>query len=71
MKPFTKIARPFLKDFLTEIDVAFKKSDNILCPFEVLNVDYLNKQQSDLVNLFEPSIRVLANVYGTEQVDEF
>ena len=66
-----KTARPFLKDFLTEIDVAFKKSDNILCPFEVLSVDYLNKQQSDLVNLFEQSIRVLANVYGTEQVDEF
>ena len=29
------------------------------------------KQQSNLVNLFETSIWVLANFYGTEQVDEF
>ena len=26
-----KIARPFPEDFLAEIDVAFKKSDDILC----------------------------------------
>ena len=45
-----KIARPFLKDFLAEIDVAFKKSDKVLCAFEVLNVDNLNKQQIDLIN---------------------
>ena len=66
-----KIACQFHEDFLAEIDVAFKKSDNILCAFEVLNVDNLNKQQTNLVNLFEPSIRVLANFYGTEQVDKF
>ena len=66
-----KIARPLLEDFLAEIDVAFKKSDDILCAFEVLNVDNLNKQQRDLVSLFEPSIRVLANFYRTEQIDEF
>ena len=35
---------PFLKDFLTEIDLAFKKSDIILCAFEVLDLDNLNKQ---------------------------
>ena len=29
------------------------------------------KQQSNLVNLFETCIWVLANFYGTEQVDEF
>ena len=29
------------------------------------------KQQSNLVNLFETSIWVLGNFYGTEQVDEF
>ena len=66
-----KIARPFPEDFLVETDVAFKKSNNTLCVFEVLNVDNLNKQQSDLVNLFEISIQVLVNFYGTEQVDEF
>ena len=55
----------FSEDFLAEIDVAFKKSD-ILCAFEVLTVDNLNKQQSNLVNLFETSIRVLANFNGTE-----
>ena len=60
------IAHPFPKYFLAEIDVAFKKSYGILCAFEVLNVDNLNKQQSNLVNLFETSIRVLANFYGTE-----
>ena len=67
---FQKIARPFPKDFLAEIDVAFKKSYNILCAFQVLNVDNL-KQQSNLVDLFETSIWVLGNFYGTEQVDEF
>ena len=66
-----KITPPFLEDFLAEINEAFKKSDNILCAFEVLNVDNLNKQQTNSVNLFEPSIRVLANFYGTEQVDKF
>ena len=66
---FQKIACPFPQDFLAEIDVAFKKS-YILCAFEVLNVDNL-KQQSNLVNLFETSIWVLGNFYGTEQVDEF
>ena len=66
-----KIAGPFPKDFLAEIDVAFKKSDDILCAFEVLTVDNLNKQQSDLINLFETSVRDLVNFYGTEQVDEF
>ena len=65
-----KIAHPFPKDFLAEIDVAFKKSYGTLCAFEVLNVDNLNKQQSNLVNLFETSIGGLANFYGTEQVDE-
>ena len=65
-----KIAHPFPEDFLAEIDVAFKKSYNILCAFEVLNVDNL-KQQSNLVNLFETSIWFLGNFYGTEQVDEF
>ena len=34
-------------------------------------MDNLNKQQSDLINLFETSVRVLVNFYGTEQVDEF
>ena len=34
-------------------------------------MDNLNKQQNDLVNLFELSIQVLTNCYGTEQVDEF
>ena len=29
-----------------------------------------NKQQNDLVNLFKPNIRVLANFYGTKQVDQ-
>ena len=29
------------------------------------------KQQNNLVYLFETSIRVLANFYGAEQVDEF
>ena len=67
---FQKIACPFPEDFLAEIDVAFKKSYNILCAFEVLNVDDL-KQQSNLVNLFETSIWVLGNFYGTEQVDQF
>ena len=66
-----KIARPFPKDFLAETDVAFKKSDDILCAFEVLTVDNLNKQQSDLINLFETSVWDLVNFYGTEQVDEF
>ena len=70
-KLFTKITCLFVEDFLGEIDVAFKKSDNILCTFEILNVDNLKKQQSDLVNLFEPSTRVFANFYGTKQVDEF
>ena len=65
-----KIAHPFPEDFLAETDAAFKKSYSILCAFEVLNVDNLNKQQSNLVNLFETSIRVLANFYGAEQVDE-
>ena len=69
-KNLQKIAHPFPEDFLAEIDVAFKKSYNILCAFEVLNVDNL-KQQSNLVNLFETSIWVLGNFYGTEQVDEF
>ena len=58
------------EQFLAEIDVAFKKS-NILCALEVIDVDNLNKHQSDLVNLFESNIRVLTNFYGTEQVDEF
>ena len=66
-----KIARPFPEDFFAEIDVAFKKSDNILCAFEVLTVDNLNKHQSHLVNLFKTTVRVLVNFYGTEQVDEF
>ena len=66
-----KIARPFLKDFFAEINVAFKKSSNILCAFELLNVDNLNQQQSELVNVFEPSIQALASFNGTEQVDEF
>ena len=69
-KFFTKNCSPISEDFLAEIDVAFKKSD-ILCAFEVLTVDNLNKQQSDLINLFETSVRVLVNFYGTEQVDEF
>ena len=69
-KTLQKIAHPFPEDFLAEIDVAFKKSYNILCAFEVLNVDNL-KQQSNLVDLFETSIWVLGNFYGTEQVDEF
>ena len=56
---------------LAEIDVVFKKSDNILCAFEVLTVDNLNKHQSDSVNLFKTTVRVLVNFYGTEQVDEF
>ena len=64
------IAHPFPKYFLAEIDVAFKKSYGILCAFEVLDVDNLNKQQNNLVNLFETSIGGLANFYGTEQVDE-
>ena len=51
-----KIARPFPEDFLAEIDVAFKKSDNILCAFKVLTVDNLNQLQSDLVNIFEASV---------------
>ena len=34
-------------------------------------MDNLKKQQSNLVNLFEPSMWVLANFYGTEQVNEF
>ena len=34
-------------------------------------MDNLSKQQSDLVNLFETSIQVMVNFYGTEQVDEF
>ena len=34
-------------------------------------MDNLNQQQSNLVNLFEPSMWVLTNFYGTEQVDEF
>ena len=42
-KTLQKIAHPFPEDFLAEIDVAFKKSYNILCAFEVLNVDNLNK----------------------------
>ena len=70
-KLFAKIARPFLKDFLAEIDTALKKSDDNLYAFELLNVDKLSKQQSDLVNLFESSIRVLSNFYGKETVDEF
>ena len=41
-----------------------------MCAFEVLTVDNLNKQQSDLINLFETSVRDLVNFYGTEQVDE-
>ena len=57
--------------YYAEIHVAFKKSNNILCAFEVLNVDNLDQQQSKLVNLFEPSMWVLTNFYGTEQVDEF
>ena len=65
-----KTARPFAEDFLAEIDVTLKKS-NISCAFEVPYVDNLNKQQSNLVNLFETSFRVLANFYETEQVDEF
>ena len=67
---FQKIACPFPEYFLAEIDVAFKKGYNILCAFEVLNVNNL-KQQSNLVNLFETSIWFLGNFYGTEQVDEF
>ena len=63
-----KVAQLFLKDLLAEIDVGFKKSD---IAFEVLNVDNLNKQQSNSVNLFEPSIWVLANFYETEEVDDF
>ena len=70
MKLFTKNCSPFAKDFLAEIDVALKKS-NISCAFEVPYVDNLNKPQSNLVNLFETSFRVLANFYETEQVDEF
>ena len=34
-------------------------------------MDNFNKQQSNLVNLLEPSIRVLVNFYEKEQVDEF
>ena len=34
-------------------------------------MDNLNKQQSNLVNLFEPSMQVLANFYDAEQVNEF
>ena len=34
-------------------------------------MDNLNKQQSDLIHLFETSVWVLVNFYGTEQVDEF
>ena len=48
-----------------------KKSDNILCAFEVLTVYNLNQLPSDLVNLFETNVQVLVNFYGTEQVDEF
>ena len=66
-----KTAHPFLEELLAEIDVAFKKTGNILCAFEVLNVDNLNKQQRNLVNLFEPSIWVLTKFYGTEQACEF
>ena len=65
-----KTARPFAEDFLAEIDVALKKS-NMSCAFEVPYVDNLNKQQSNLVNQFETSFRVLANFHETEQVDEF
>ena len=65
-----KLAFLILKDFLTEINLAFKKSNSILHAFEVLTVDNL-KQQNNLVYLFETSIRVLANFYGAEQVDEF
>ena len=36
-----KNACQFLKDFLAEINVAFKKSDNILCALEVLNAGNL------------------------------
>ena len=66
-----KITHPFLKDFLAEIDVAIKKSDYILCAFEVLILDNFNKQQGNLVNIFEPSTWVLVNFYGKEQVDGF
>ena len=65
-----KLAFLILKDFLTEINLALKKSNSILHAFEVLTVDNL-KQQNNLVYLFETSIRVLANFYGAEQVDEF
>ena len=51
-----KTAHPFLEELLAETDVVFRKTGNILCAFEVLNADNLNKQQSNLVNLFEPSI---------------
>ena len=45
-KPFyKKIAPPFLENFFAEIDVAFKKSDDIFCAFQVLNVDNLSKQK--------------------------
>ena len=65
-----KLAFLILKDFLTEINLALKKSNSILHAFEVLTVDNLT-QQNNLVYLFETSIRVLANFYGAEQVDEF
>ena len=66
-----KTAHPFLEELLAETDVVFRKTGNILCAFEVLNADNLNKQQSNLVNLFEPSIWVLTKFYGTEQACEF
>ena len=33
-------------------------------------MDNLNHQQNNFVNFFEPSIWVLANFFGAEQVDE-
>ena len=53
-----KTACLFLEDFLVEINVAFTKSDDILCAFEVLNVDNHNKQQINLFNPFEASIQI-------------
>ena len=53
-----KTACLFLEDFLVEINVAFTKSDDILCAFEVLNVDNCNKQQINLFNPFELSIQI-------------
>ena len=53
-----KAACLFLEDFLVEINVAFRKSDDILCAFEVLNAYNRNKQHINLFNPFELSIQI-------------